>query len=144
MSNHFHLTVLMKPASEIPEPLLKTPATLGRTFGHLQNAYAKYYNRKYRKVSGVFERSYERKQLNSLAYLRQLILYHHLNPEKHNEVVDFKDYWWTSYQEYSHSLVDNVVNCELGIAKFGGQEAFFAAHDRRLLLAREDLEPEGC
>ncbi len=71
MRNHFHLTVLMKPSDEIPEAFLKTPATLARTFGHLQNAYAKYFNLKYDKVSGVFERSYERKKVDSLSYLKQ-------------------------------------------------------------------------
>jgi REP element-mobilizing transposase RayT len=141
MRNHFHLTVLMRPSQDIPAALLKTPATLGRTFGHLQNAYAKYYNLRYNKVSGLFERSYERKQVDSLAYLKQLILYHHLNPEKHEEATNFKHHWWTSFQEYSNPLVDSVINHQLGFAKFGGKEAFFAAHEEPVPLAMEDWEP---
>ena len=131
----------MKSKSEIPEALLKTPATLGRTFGHLQNAYAKYYNAKYDKVSGLFERSYERKEVDSLHYLKQLILYHHFNPVKHEETLDFSDHFWTSYQEYSNPLVDSVINHQLGFAKFGGKEAFFATHNKGVPLAMKDWEP---
>lgn len=66
MPDHFHLTVLMKPSAEVPAQLLRSPHALGRTFGHLQNAYANYFNHKYKTVSGLFEKAYERKEVTTL------------------------------------------------------------------------------
>ena len=138
MGNHYHLTVLMYPANQIDPKFRKTPQTLGRTFGHLQNAYAKYFNTRYDKMSGVFERSYERKRVLTLNYLRQLIVYHHLNPVKHGLELDFADYLWTSYQDLSSPLVESFLPKALVYDKFGGVEAFFAAHERPVPLALAD------
>ncbi len=44
MPDHFHLAVLTKRLEDIPPDLTRNPRTLGNTFGHLQNAYAKYFN----------------------------------------------------------------------------------------------------
>jgi hypothetical protein len=143
MPDHFHLTVLMNPAEGIPPKLLKSPHALGRTFGHLQNAYANYFNHKYKTVSGLFETPYERKEILTLEYLRNLIVYHHRNPQKHGIEVDFRHYLWTSYQELSHPLVESFVAKELTLEKFDGVEAFFAAHDDDVPLAMADFEFGG-
>ena len=140
MRDHFHLTVLINPASAIPTKLLRTPHALGRTFGHLQNAYANYFNHKYNTVSGLFETPFERKKVSSLAYLRNLIVYQHRNPEKHGVEQDFKQYLWSSYQELSSPLVESHVAKELTLSKFGGVEAFFAAHDATIPLSMTDFE----
>lgn len=144
MRDHFHLAVLMKPAAEIPEKLLKTPQTLGRTFGHLQNAYANYFNHRYGTVSGMFETHYERKEIDSLEYLRNLIVYHHRNPEKHGVEADFRNYFWTSYQELSSPAVEPFVDRALTLGKFGGVDDFFAAHDEDLPLAMVSYEFDDC
>jgi hypothetical protein len=143
MRDHFHLTVLINPATTIPTKLLRTPHGLGRTFGHLQNAYANYFNHKYNTVSGLFETPFERKEVTTLAYLRNLIVYQHRNPEKHGVEQDFKHYLWTSYQELSSPLVESHVAKELTLSKFGGVEAFFAAHDDAIPLSMSDFEFGG-
>jgi hypothetical protein len=140
MRDHFHLTVLMNPASTIPEKLLRTPHALGRTFSHLQNAYANYFNHKYNTVSGLFETPYERKEIRPLAYLCNLIVYQHRNPEKHGVEHDFKQYFWTSYQELSSPLVETYVARALTLSKFGGVEGFFAAHEVAIPLEMADFE----
>jgi len=140
MRDHFHLTVLMKPAKGIPAKLLRTPHTLGRTFSHLQNAYANYFNHKYKTVSGLFETPYERIEIESLTYLQNLIVYHHRNPEKHGVESDFRNYLWTSYQELSNPVIEPYVAKELTLAKFGGVAGFFAAHSIEIPLAMVDLE----
>ena len=135
MRDHFHLCVRMKPAEEIPPNLLRKPRTLGNTFGHLQNAYARYFNCKYKTVSSLFEHRFERKEVGTLAYFKQLVVYHHRNPEKHGACADYREYFWTSYQEFSNPLVTSCVNTALTFEKFGGVEAFFLAHDQEVPLA---------
>ena len=128
LRDHYHLTVLMHPAKGIPAKFLAKPYTLGRTFSHLQNAYANYFNARHGTVSGMFQRNFHRIEVDSLAYLRQLIIYHHFNPEKHGVEADFRDYLWTSYKELSHVDVESMIDKAFVFAKFGGKEAFFAAH----------------
>ncbi|NJC27750.1 transposase [Neolewinella antarctica] len=140
MRDHFHLTVLMNPAADIPPKLLRTEHTLGRTFGHLQNAYANYFNFKYGTVSGLFEARFERKEVDSLRYLLDLIVYQHRNPRKHGVVDDYRSYFWTSYQEFANPLVTCHVAKELTLAKFGGPQAFFAAHDTEVPFAMANFE----
>lgn len=139
MPNHFHLAVLMKPAAAIPPTLLRTPQTLGRTFGLVENAYANYFNYRHKTVSGLFETSFERAEVTTVEYLRNLIVYHHRNPEKHGLEIDFRNYLWTSYQELSNPVVDTYVTKELTISKFGGLEAFFTAHQRDIPNAMADF-----
>lgn len=143
MRDHFHLTVLMNPAADIPSKLLQTPHALGRTFSHLQNAYANYFNHKYKTVSGLFETPFERKEITTLAYLQNLIVYQHRNPEKHGVEQDFRQYLWTSYQELSSPLVESHVAKELTLSRFGGVDGFFAAHDATIPLAMSDFEFGG-
>ena len=140
MRDHYHLTVLMNAPEAIPAKLLRTPHALGRTFSHLQNAYANYFNHRYKTVSGLFETAYERIEVDSLNYFRQLVVYHHHNPEKHGVTADFRNYLWTSYQELSNPVVEPYVAKELTLAKFGGVEAFFAAHAREVPVAMRDFE----
>ena len=143
MRDHFHLAVIMHPAKAIPPKLLRSPHALGRTFSHLQNAYANYFNHKYNTVSGLFETPYERKEVTTLAYLRNLIVYQHRNPEKHGVEQDFKNYLWTSYQELSSPLVEPYVAKSITLSKFGGVEEFFAAHETTIPLEMEDFEFGG-
>lgn len=143
MRDHFHLTVLMNPAETIPPKLLRTPHALGRTFGHLQNAYAMYFNHKYKTVSGLFETPYERIEITTLSYLQNLIVYHHRNPIKHGLTTDLSAYWWTSYQEFCNPEVKPYVDRELTFSKFDGREEFFAAHTNPVPLAMEGVAFEG-
>lgn len=142
LPNHFHLTVLMKPAREIPPNLLRKPHTLGNTFGHLQNASAKYFNAKYDAVGALFEKHFERRLVSDIAYFRRLVIYHHRNPETHGVTEDWRDYFFTSYQEFSNPVVRPHVDVAATIAKFGGPEAFFAAHEQDIPFAMQDFEFE--
>ena len=139
LPNHFHLTVLMNPASQIPNNMLRKPHTLGNTFGHLQNAYSLYFNNKYKAVSGLFEKHFERKLIDSLEYFQQLVVYHHRNPESHGIINDFKQYFWTSYQELSNPLVTPYVNVPMTLEKFGGINPFFEAHNEQTPLAMQNF-----
>ena len=142
LPNHFHLTVLMNPAEDIPAKLLRNPHTLGNTFGHLQNAYAKYFNAKYGTFSSLFEKHFERKAVENLAYLRQLIVYHHRNPESHGITNDYREYFWTSYQEFAHPIVTPHVDIQYTLQKFGDLQGFFTAHGQKNPPTSQTLEFE--
>ena len=106
---------------------MKDKHGLSRVIGHLQNAYAKYYNHKYKRVSSVFEHKFERFHVDSLAYLKRLIVYHHFNPQKHNFIEKFEQYPWTSYRtlisdEETFLARDKVID------KFDGLNKFIEAH----------------
>ena len=126
---------MTKSPAEIDPKLLNHPATLGNTFGHVQNAYAQYFNNKYSRVSSLFEHRYERIEVDTLPYFRQLVVYHHRNPVKHGIVNDYRNYLWTSYQELSSPHVTPHVKVQLTLRKFGSIENFFAAH-------QQDVPPE--
>ncbi|MEM9837254.1 MAG: hypothetical protein AAF828_12165 [Bacteroidota bacterium] len=143
LPNHFHLTVLMKPSQDIPTQLLRKPHTLGNTFGHIQNAYAKYFNAKYKNVGSLFEKRFERKLIPNTAYFRQLIVYHHRNPERHGITQDFRNYFYTSYQEFSNPVVHPHVNVAATISRFGSLAKFFAAHEQDIPFAMQDVEFYG-
>jgi putative transposase len=68
-----------------------------RHFAHLFNAYAKYINKRYSRTGSLFETPFRRKQVWSVEYFRQLVIYIHRNPEHHGFSADFKDYPWSSY-----------------------------------------------
>lgn len=136
MEDHFHLLVGMNAAEDIPEKLLLDEKALGRTFGHIQNAYATYYNLRYGTVSGLFERSYEREEVDTLEYFRNLVVYIHHNLVNHGYVKDIEHYKWTSFQEISTPSMETFVQRELAYDKFGGKANFFLAHNTfdRILL----------
>jgi REP element-mobilizing transposase RayT len=131
MPNHFHLICQMNKETDIPLNLRKNKNTLGNTFGHLQNAYAKYYNHRHRHIGSLFEKGFERHEIKDRDYLRNCIIYLHLNSTKHRIVRNFQHYPWTSFPliiaEDETALVDYQLHFEL----FGNKENFIEAHQNR-------------
>lgn len=103
MPNHLHLLVRLKEVEEIDfkdltgfENLsgLKPPH---QHFSNLFNAYTKAFN-KWNGVHGtLFERPFNRKRIDNIAYLRQVVLYIHNNPVHHGFCSHPLEYPWTSY-----------------------------------------------
>lgn len=65
--------------------------------GHLFNAYARYFNLKYRRHGSLFEHQFKRKPIESERYLRNVVVYIHKNPEHHGYYEDFSQYPWSSF-----------------------------------------------
>jgi len=144
LRDHYHLTVLMKPATESPASLPHDPARLDFLIKRLQYGYSGKFNpelTELRGIPGVFEPSFRRERIDSLDQLQQLIRYHHHNPEIHKEVDDFRSHYYTSYYDYTVSSGYHTASCGLGLSRFGGEDAFTAAHEGPLMLVREDWEP---
>lgn len=66
-------------------------------FSHFCNAYSKYYNNRYTRRGGLFERCFERKHIDHEQYLKQVILYIHNNPVHHGFCSHPVEYPWSSY-----------------------------------------------
>ena len=130
LRDHWHLCISTFPAEKLPPHRLKDKHALGRVVGHLQNAYAKYFNHKYRRVSGLFEHKYERVEVTSVEYFRTLVLYHHFNPQKHDLIDYFDRYPWSSYQHLRDDAEPTFLAREVVWQKFGGRAAFQAAHQQ--------------
>jgi putative transposase len=74
---------------KVPQPHLH--------FSHLFNAYAKYFNLKYKRHGSLFERQFKRKLVDNKRYFRSLIIYIHQNPVHHGFCQHVLDYAWSSY-----------------------------------------------
>ena len=71
MSNHFHLLIYEK-----------TSGGISRFMQKLATAYSMYFNKKYTRTGGLFERPFRAKHIDNDRYLKYLFAYIHLNPVK--------------------------------------------------------------
>ena len=131
MPDHFHLALQTYSEEDLSPLRLKDSHGLSRVIGHLQNAYAKRYNNRYHRVSGLFERKFERKEITSKEYFKTLVLYLHFNPQKHGFIKSYKDYPWTSYQEYLRPNKNILVSQQKVLSLFGSQQQFIDAHHQQ-------------
>lgn len=128
MRNHFHLLVRIRhsPRSlDASAPSSNAGAT--QAFSNLFNAYAKAYNKLYRRSGSLFEERFHRIEVESEAYFIQLTAYIHRNPQRHGFVADFRDWPWTSYAAMCADQPTRIAREEV-LGWFGGVEQFKAFH----------------
>ena len=121
LNNHFHLLVKIKEECE------KNPS---QSFSNLFNAYSKAFNKRYKRTGSLFQRPFKRKRITEEDYLRQLILYIHLNPENHGVVDDFEIYPFSSYSSILSNKPTNLKRIEV-IELFHDKENFIFMHRNR-------------
>jgi putative transposase len=66
-------------------------------FSKFFNAYAKAFNKRYKRTGSLFEKPFDRKLVNNMNYFRTLIFYIHYNPVHHGFCKSLQDYPWSSY-----------------------------------------------
>ena len=66
-------------------------------FSHLFNAYSKYFNKRYTRHGGLFERRFERKHIDNERFLKWMVLYIQNNPVHHRFCKNPFEYPWSSY-----------------------------------------------
>ncbi|MEJ2736429.1 MAG: hypothetical protein P8189_23160, partial [Anaerolineae bacterium] len=82
-----------------------------RQFNNLFIAYAKAFNKAYRRTGGLFESPFKRKRVDNDRYFTYLVVYIHRNPEKHGLVDDFRHWPHSSYEAIlSTKPSRNLVN----------------------------------
>ncbi|NCC31549.1 MAG: transposase [Chloroflexia bacterium] len=120
LPNHFHFSVRIR--DDAPDG-----QRISRCFANLFNAYARSFNRSYRRSGVLFERSFERKAVTDDRYLRQLIIYIHRNPQHHGLIDDFRTWTYSSYQTLIGTQPTRLKR-DTVLASFGGLSEFIAAH----------------
>lgn len=103
MKNHFHLLVqIIRPnlnpqGFENLEGLEITEKRINQQFSNLFNAYTKAINKRYHRTGSLFEHTFRRKKIDSVEYLKKVILYIHNNPVHHGFCEHPLEYPWSSY-----------------------------------------------
>jgi REP element-mobilizing transposase RayT len=143
LKNHFHLLVRIKEISEIninqlpiPKKLqtLNIPVTLKTPhlyFSDLFNAYAQAINLQENRTGSLFQRPFQRKEVDNSEYFRQLVVYIHANPVHHGFVDDFRDYPWSSYGTIL-SLKPTRLQRDKVIGWFNSKGEFVDQHKQEL------------
>ena len=98
LPNHAHFLIHTKaPHEQALSSRSRTPRQPSQHFSNLLNAYARYYNLKYRRSGPLFQRPFGRKEIDSVGYFKILVVYIHRNAQHHGLVDDFRDWPYTSY-----------------------------------------------
>ena len=88
MSNHIHLVIQVR----------HTP--LSKIIQNFTFRYARYINKKYKKIGHLFQGRFKSILVNDSRYLLELIRYVHLNPIRAKLVKKPEDYFWSGHQTY--------------------------------------------
>ncbi|WP_394773657.1 hypothetical protein [Flavobacterium sp.] len=102
-------------------------------FSNLFNAYSKSINKAYNRTGSLFQEHLQRNRIEDENYLRQLILYVHLNPVKHKFTEKFETYLHSSYRSYLSELTTSIDR-DFILNLFGGLENFKFCHDERRIV----------
>lgn len=117
MPNHFHLLVKIKSEEELAadstitfpkfETLEKFKTVesaasakanfISKQFANFFSSYTQSFNKVYNRRGSLFIKNFKRKEVNDEDYLRNLILYIHLNPVKHGFTTSVNDWKHSSY-----------------------------------------------
>ncbi len=98
LKNHFHFVIRTDNDGN----------TVTQKFSNFFNAYAKAFNKQQGRTGSLFEKHFKRIKLQSENYLKNLILYVHTNPVKHNITDNFKYYTFSSYNEIVNNNSENI------------------------------------
>ena len=112
MGNHFHLVIRLEEEEKI----------VTQAFSNFFNSYAKAFNKQTERTGSLFEKHFKRIRLKGDDYLKQLILYVHLNPKYHLD-LKFQEYKYSSYQAFISNKETKIEKEEV-LKLFGGIENF--------------------
>lgn len=117
MPNHFHLLLRIKSEEEIASTstnfskvrnfgkVVEDEAAksnyISKQFANFFSSYTQAFNKVYGRRGWLFLKNFKRKAIASDEYLRNLIVYIHLNPVKHGFTREVTDWKWTSYDNFS-------------------------------------------
>lgn len=125
LKNHFHLAFKIKEKEDLPEKFIDK---IHLPFSNLFNTYTKSINKAYDRTGSLFQEHPQRNRVETEEYLRQLIIYIHLNPLKHKFTDDFSKYKHSSYLSYLSEKETNIERQYI-LDIFGGKENFIFYHN---------------
>ena len=116
MDNHFHFVVKINEETQ----------TVTQKFSNFFNSYVKSVNKENDRTGSLFEKHFKRIRLENEDYLRNLIIYVHLNPKNHLD-ENFEDFTYSSYQSFLSSKTTKLEREEV-LELFGGIDNFIFCH----------------
>ncbi len=125
MDNHYHLIVRLNDNGK----------EVTQAFSNFFNSYAKSINKENDRTGSLFEKHFKRIRLEDEQYLKQLIVYVHLNP-KHHLDLKFEEFKYSSYQSFL-SQKETKLEREEVLNLFGGIENFILCHNQKNDLLTE-------
>ena len=125
MTNHFHLVIRLKVEEK----------EVTQAFSNLFNSYAKAFNKQTNRTGSLFEKHFKRIKLEDENYLKQLIIYVHLNP-KHHFDLDFKNFKFSSYQAFLSDKETKIERNE-ALNLFEDFENFIFCHNQKNEILNE-------
>jgi len=130
LKNHFHLVLKIKSKTELPEKY-HSGNNLSQPFSNLFNAYTKAINKWYGREGSLFKVRFKRERISDLNYLRNAIIYIHLNPVKHSFTKDYSAYLYSSFQSLI-STKDTLLKRMEIFELFGDNKNFIFVHQEEL------------
>ena len=116
MDNHFHLIIKVN----------SDPDIVTQGFSNFFNSYAKAYNKQISRTGSLFEKHFKRIRLQDELYLKNLVLYVHLNP-KHHLDIDYKSFLFSSYKSFLSDKETKLARKD-DLDLFEGKENFIFCH----------------
>jgi len=130
LPNHFHLLLKVKDFNLLPDIYKIGKKKIHQPFSNLFNSYSKSINTKYNRTGSLFQEHLHRNKIQSENYIKELILYIHLNPEKHLIHNDFSKYNHSSYKAYL-SLERSLLKRDEILPYFDSIENFIHCHQNK-------------
>ena len=150
LPNHFHLLVRVRNSEELDSVVqkkekvnhqtlfssndsmeVKYHKVVRRQFHNFLSGYAKAFNKYHNRKGSLLRQNTRRKIVGDDSYLRNVIVYLHLNPVLHGFTSFPEDWPHSSYHAYTSNKKTKLSRTEV-LNWFGGKEAFIAFHQQRL------------
>ena len=137
MPNHFHIVIKVKSQYELQQLLnseLKSNIRFGlhsnemivsKQIAKFLSSYSQAFNKSIKRHGALLESPFKRKKIADEDYLKNVIIYTHLNPQ--DIAVNFETYKYSSYCSILSKSVTNLKRTEV-LNYFGGRENFIYSH----------------
>jgi len=139
--NHFHFVIKIRTEKEISfnlgfsekQPFGKFQTfqkLLSKQFSNFFSSYTQAFNKMHGRKGSLFTPNFKKKIITDDEYLRQVILYVHLNPVKHQVTKDFDNYSYASFSSI-RSDKSTLLKREEVIALFDDKDNFNFVHQQQ-------------
>ena len=138
MRNHFHFIIEIKSYDELPLEYLNGKKKLHQPFSNLFNAYTKVINKAYGRTGSLFQEHLGRNLITNEDYLRDVIMYVHLNPVKHGFTEDYQNFTYSSFKSFKSNKPTHIMRNEV-VELYDDIENFEYCHKVQMYRNRESL-----
>ena len=143
LPNHFHLVIKVKEeiwlaAGEEGIPSLQKDGIpiideeqigkwVSNQFRRMFITYSMAVNKQENRTGSLFDKNFKRLEITENEYLKYVVYYAHLNPEKHGLTENFREYKYSSFRALTSRKTSNVDR-ELVYEIYDGRSGFIEYH----------------